>query len=94
MFFEPALLDGEDREGFLTRTSEHARATYTGVTPEELEGALAHVRSADFPESPATYCRMARDAGFAKAEVLFISSDKLFALVACSGIEPQKNQTA
>jgi len=94
VFFEPALLDGEDREGFLTRTSEHAHAAYTGVTPEELDGTLAHVRSADFPESPTTYCRMARDAGFARAEVLYISHEKLFALVACTGIELQINQPA
>jgi hypothetical protein len=94
VFFEPALLDGEDREGFLTRTSEHAHAAYTGVTPEELDGTLAHVRSADFPESPTTYCRMARDAGFARAEVLYNNNEKLFALVACTGIELQINQPA
>lgn len=89
-FFEPARLDGEAREEFLTRTSEHARSAYTGITPEELEGALAHIRSADFPESPATYCRMARDAGFARDEVLYISPDELFAVVACSGIDSRR----
>lgn len=93
-FFEPARLEGEDREGFLNRTSEHAHAAYTGLTPDELEGALSHIRSADFPESPATYCRMAHDAGFGQAGVLYICPQKLFALIAGSGIEPRKNQPA
>jgi hypothetical protein len=49
---------------------------------EEIDGAVEHVTTADFPEEIGTLNRMAVGAGFRPAEVLFTDRSDFYALMA------------
>ena len=71
LIWEPTLLDGEDRAGWLDRFSEY-RDTWAALNDEEFSAMEGHMRLADFPESAATWKSLGREAGFANARELFV----------------------
>lgn len=76
--------DGEARLDYLERWEKHARRTYTALAPEEMEFLLTHVRACDFPESLASYGRLATAAGFDAIESVSVYAGGLERLVVLS----------
>ena len=67
---------------FMGRWVDHAEWTWKELTAEELEGAVEHVTTADFPEEIAVLNRMAICAGFRPAQVLVTDRSDFYALMA------------
>jgi SAM-dependent methyltransferase len=76
LIWEPTLLDGESRDEWLDRFTRE-RPVWAAITDEEFAAMDAHVRLADFPESAAVWKAMGYRAGFAKAEELYMMSNRL-----------------
>lgn len=74
---EPTCLDGEIRGRYIDRYETVARAEFTALTGAELDALMAHVRSADYPETVATWQRLGRQAGFAQVETVFAGDRNL-----------------
>jgi SAM-dependent methyltransferase len=70
MIYEPTLLGGESREGYLRRfnASPELKAV---LTEDEWRMIVRHVADCDFPEPPETWLTLGRDAGFAKSSEIF-----------------------
>ena len=64
VIWEPTTNEGEDRAGWLKRF-EKLRPQWSGLTLDEWSAMVEHIRSADFPETAATWHALGRDAGFA-----------------------------
>jgi SAM-dependent methyltransferase len=79
---DPILSPGEVRDVFMGRWVDHAKWTWKALTIEEIDGAVEHVTTADFPEEIGTLNRMAVGAGFRPAEVLFTDRSDFYALMA------------
>jgi hypothetical protein len=58
MIYEPTLLDGEDREGYLERFRRVIRPAWTFMTEDEWEQIDHHVTTCDYPETSATWCAL------------------------------------
>jgi SAM-dependent methyltransferase len=71
MIYEPTFLEGESRPAYLDRFERTYRPAWATFTPAEWASIMAHVRSADFPESPSGWARLGREAGFADAREPF-----------------------
>lgn len=85
LVYDPILSPGEVREAFMGRWVDHAKWTWKDLTIEELDGAVEHVTTSDFPEEITTLNRMAVSAGFQPAEVLFTDRSDFYALMAFQG---------
>ena len=79
--FDPVLTPGESREAYMGRWVDHAEWAWKSLTEEEVEGAVAHVTSSDFPEEITMLNRMAVRAGFQPAEILFMDRTDFYALM-------------
>jgi SAM-dependent methyltransferase len=75
LIWEPTLLDGENRAGWLDRFSTY-RSRWSAITDEEFATMLEHNRLADFPESADGWKAMGRDAGFSHAEQIFMMPNR------------------
>ncbi|KQV66045.1 class I SAM-dependent methyltransferase [Rhizobium sp. Root1220] len=75
LIWEPTLLDGESRAGWLDRFSAY-RSVWAAITDEEFATMLAHNRLADFPESADGWKAMGHQAGFAHAEQIFMMPNR------------------
>lgn len=62
--------EDETRELYLERYVRNLRETWTALSPEQAGGVIEHITGQDFPETPSTLARLAREAGFARAEEL------------------------
>lgn len=78
LIYEPCCQEGESRAAYLERAERINHALWTAMTPEEWNILVAHVRSADFPESQAGWTQLARDAGFSHVRALFTDANGLF----------------
>lgn len=76
MIWEPTLLEGEDREGWLARFHQ-VRPEWAGVSDEEFAAFESHCRASDYAETAATWIGMGRDAGFRTADELMIVPNRL-----------------
>lgn len=76
MIWEPTCLEGEDREGWMTRF-RRLRPEWPAVTDEEFAAFDSHHRASDYAETSAAWLAMGRDAGFARAEELLIVPNRL-----------------
>lgn len=85
LVYDPILSPGEVRDAFMGRWVDHAKWTWKALTIEELDGAVEHVTTSDFPEEVGTLNRMAVSAGFHPAEVLFSDRSDFYALMAFQG---------
>ncbi|MBZ9921953.1 class I SAM-dependent methyltransferase [Mesorhizobium sp. BR1-1-7] len=76
LIWEPTLLEGESRDEWLDRFSA-CRAAFASVTDDEFAAMESHMRLADFPEPAETWMAMGHQAGFGKAEQLFMMPNRL-----------------
>jgi len=74
--WEPALLRGEDRAAWLARFSL-LRDEWSAVSDEEFAAMERHMLLADFPETAETWLSMGRDAGFRRAEEMFMMPNRM-----------------
>jgi SAM-dependent methyltransferase len=70
LLIDVALAEGESRAAWLDRYCGWMRREWTRFPVQALELAFAHIRQNDFPESSATFHRMAADAGFSHSKDL------------------------
>ncbi len=83
ILFEPIRRPGETRDGVLDRWWKSVERDWKDFTPAELVQVHEHVFNCDFPEGIDAYAGMARAAGFAKAETLFVDDDEFYAVIEC-----------
>ena len=76
VIWEPALLEGEDRASWLARFSL-LRGKWSAVSDEEFASMEKHMLLADFPETVDTWLSMGRDAGFDRAEEIFMMPNRM-----------------
>lgn len=79
--FDPVLSPGETREAYMGRWVDHAEWTWKALTMDEVEGAVEHVTTSDFPEELSTLNRMAVKAGFHPCRILFEDRTDFYALM-------------
>lgn len=75
LIWEPTLLEGESREGWLDRFAAY-RSEWSTISDEEFATMEAHMSLADFPESADTWKAMGREAGFTHAEQIFLMPNR------------------
>jgi SAM-dependent methyltransferase len=76
LIWEPTLLEGETRDGWLDRFSA-CREAFAAVSDDEFAAMEDHTRLADFPETVAGWTDMGHRAGFANVEQLFTMPNRL-----------------
>lgn len=76
LIWEPTLLEGETRGQWLERFAGLRRA-FAAITEDQFQAMESHMRRADFPESAETWLAMGRQAGFGKAEELFMMPNRM-----------------
>jgi len=84
LIFDPVRFTGESRNEYLHRWVEEARASWCSLSAQEVETAVGHVTTSDFPEEITTLNEMAVNAGFHAAEILFKDPSDFYALMAFS----------
>jgi hypothetical protein len=72
MLYEPTLRPGEDRQGYLDRFARTNRQRWSVLTPPGWEQIHERVVTCDFPETPAVWCELGRNAGFGDAREVFV----------------------
>lgn len=70
MLWEPTLLPGEDRHGWLGRLAAR-RKHWPDIDDSEWRVMYDHCASSDYPEAQADWLGMARDAGMLNGRVVF-----------------------
>lgn len=78
------LRPGESRSAYLGRWEGNARLNFAGLSRNELDELIAHVRENDIPETFATYEQLARSAGFEHIQVLKQGPEQLNQLIVIS----------
>jgi cyclopropane fatty-acyl-phospholipid synthase-like methyltransferase len=76
LIWEPTCLEGEDRWGWMDRFLR-LRPEWSALSDEEITAFDSHHRAADYAETAATWLAMGRDAGFGRAEELFVVPNQL-----------------
>lgn len=74
--WEPTLLEGEDRGGWLDRFTSN-RPFWTALSDKEFASVDAHNRAADYPETAVTWRALGIGAGFSSATELFRAPNDL-----------------
>lgn len=77
LIYEPTRREGEARAAYLDRFEQTSDECWTALSPEESAAIIAHVRAADFPETPSVWAQLGRDAGFANVRELFTDPTNL-----------------
>lgn len=80
LIYEPTLDPGEDRSTYYVRFSEVATRIWTGMTKEELETIIDHVKKSDIPELPADWEAFGAQAGFKSVEAAYTDPTNLYTL--------------
>lgn len=78
LVYEPASPDGENRAGYLERFEQTNRRAWSALDADEWREVWSHVRDNDLAETLASWYQLGRDAGFDRAEQLFVSADNLY----------------
>jgi len=81
--YEPINEEGETRTHVLDRWWQDVLRNWTELTPEELSAVKDHVFGNDYPESCATYARLAKEAGFAETRILYRDPGSFYAVIEC-----------
>lgn len=76
LIWEPTLLEGETRAQWLDRFAG-LRSEFAAVTEDEFQAMESHMRRADFPESADTWLAIGHQAGFGRAEELFVMPNRM-----------------
>jgi 2-polyprenyl-3-methyl-5-hydroxy-6-metoxy-1,4-benzoquinol methylase len=80
LLYEPTCRVGEDRASFLDRFLRINKPLWTVLTPAEWDQIWHHVTTCDFPETAAVWCKLGREAGFARARQIFVDPTDFFQL--------------
>lgn len=78
LVYEPASPDGEDREGYMERFERTCHPGWSTLTAEEWRDAWDHVRENDLVETASAWLGLGQEAGFSRADPLFVSPDDLY----------------
>lgn len=78
MIYEPTLLDGEGRDGYMRRFADVNRDLMSMLTQEEFAQILGHVTECDFPETSEVWRSLGRDAGFSGATEIFCDPTRFY----------------
>lgn len=78
MIYEPILLEGENVALYYERFKETFYLHWTGLSKEEGDSLLEHVRESERPETTRDWIRLGKDAGFNKAEKVFSEKTGLY----------------
>jgi hypothetical protein len=79
LIYENASPDSEDHESWMRRW-DLQRALWTAYSDEEFATMTDHVRSADFPETDASWRSLGTDSGFSSVRELYAAPSNLFRL--------------
>jgi hypothetical protein len=71
VIYEPSLNKGEMRDAYLERFRRVNRPAWTFLSEQEWAQIDHHVTTCDLPETSATWLKLGREAGFARATQLF-----------------------
>jgi ubiquinone/menaquinone biosynthesis C-methylase UbiE len=81
LLYEPARRANEDRAAFLDRFMRSAKPLWrTVLTPAEWDEIWQHISTCDFPETTTVWCELGRQAGFARAQQIFVDPTDLLQL--------------
>lgn len=80
--YEPSCRPSEGRARYVARQAAYFTANFTRMTPAHVAMLNQHVADADFPESPGAYAALAIDAGFTRADVLYVDPEHFWAALA------------
>ncbi|MCK5392253.1 MAG: class I SAM-dependent methyltransferase [Deltaproteobacteria bacterium] len=80
IIYEPILLEGEDRSMYFKRFKQTFDTHWRGLTKEEGESLLEHVRESEKPETAKGWIKLGKDAGFSVAEEVFSEKTGLYEL--------------
>ncbi len=78
MLYEPIFIEGEDRELYFKRFKRTYYIHWNGLTKEEGESLLEHVRESEKPETRENWIKLGEDAGFINAEKIFSEQTGLY----------------
>jgi len=79
LIYENSSPDGESREGWMRRL-EAQRPHWSAYDDAEWEVVWGHISQADYPETPSTWERLGREAGFDRTRELFVAPSDLIRL--------------
>ena len=85
VIYEPTRREGEDRAAYLARFEATNRPLWGALTDGEWHSILDHVTRCDFPETPADWAALGRQAGFAEVAQPFVAPTDLYRVFAYSG---------
>ncbi len=68
---DSVIQEGQDRNHYLDALEHQFRTAYKKLTDDELKSCVAHIRSADFPETLSDYQQWGLQAGFATVESIY-----------------------
>ena len=78
MIYEPILLEGEDLGSYFQRFEQTFYKYWKGLTKEEGESLLEHVRESERPETTKDWVLLGKEAGFNQAEKVFSEKTGLY----------------
>ena len=80
LIYEPILLKGEDRSIYFKRFKQTFDIHWNGLTKEEGEYLLQHVRESEKPETSEDWIKLGKEAGFTEVEKVFSEKTGLYEL--------------
>ncbi len=78
--YEPILREGENQGSYYKRFKETFYLHWTGLSKEEAESLLEHVRESEKPETAEDWIKLGKEAGFNQAEKVFSEKTGLYEL--------------
>jgi hypothetical protein len=76
LIWEPTRLEGEDRDAWMERF-RRVRPHWPAISDEEFQSFDSHHRASDYSETATVWTGMGRQAGFARAEQIFMGPHQL-----------------
>jgi len=80
IIYEPILLEGEDRSTYYNRFKQTFDIHWSGLTKEEGEFLLEHVRESEKPETSKDWIKLGNEAGFSNVKKVFSEKTGLYEL--------------
>ena len=80
LIYEPVYIEGENREAYFERIKVVIESTWTGLSQEETETLLEHVKTTELPETTDTWIGLGKDAGFKTAGKIFSEPSGLYSI--------------
>lgn len=78
LLYEPIFIEGENRGLYFERFKETFQKHWKGLTKEEGQSLLEHVRESEKPETTENWIKLGKEAGFDNAEKVFSEHTGLY----------------